>query len=63
MLGQMLCYVNCYVKNKLIALLKDIKQTGGLNNTKYRQLYPTSAFSPKFYGLPKIHKIDTPSGP
>ena len=23
------------LKNKLIALLKDIKQTGGLNNTKY----------------------------
>ena len=31
------------LKNKLISLLKDIKQTGGLNTNKYKQLYPTSA--------------------
>ena len=47
------------LKNKLITILKDIKQTGGLNNTKYKQLYLTSAVPPKFYGLPKIHKVDT----
>ena len=27
---------------------------------KYKQLYPTSAVPPKFYGLPKIHKTGTP---
>ena len=32
-----------YLKNKLISLLKDIKQTGGLTTQKYKQLYPTSA--------------------
>ena len=51
------------LKNKLITILKDIKQTGGLNNTKYKQLYPTSAVPSKFYGLPKIHKVGTPSRP
>ena len=31
-----------YLKDKLITLLKDIKQTGGLSTNKYKQLYPTS---------------------
>ena len=44
------------LKNKLITLLKNIKQSGGLSTQKYKQLYPTSAVPPKFYGLPKIHK-------
>ena len=51
------------LKNKLIILLKDIKQTGGLTTQKYKQLYPTSAVPPKFYGLPKIHKTGTPLRP
>ena len=51
------------LKNKLITLLKDIKQTGGLSTQKYKQLYPTNAVPLKFYGLPKIHKTGTPSGP
>ena len=51
------------LKNKLITLLKDIKQTGGLTTQKYKQLYPTSAVPPKFYGLPKIHKTGTPLRP
>ena len=51
------------LKNKLITILKDIKQTGALNTTKYKQLYPTSAVPPKFYGLPQIHKAGTPLRP
>ena len=51
------------LKKKLITLLKDIKQTGGLSTQKYKQLYPTSAVPPKFYGLPKIHKTGTPLRP
>ena len=51
------------LKNKLITILKDIKQTGALSTTKYKQLYPTSAVPPKFYGLPKIHKVGTPLRP
>ena len=52
-----------YLKNKLITLLKEIKQTGGLSTQKYKQLYPTSAVPSKFYGLPKIHKAGTPLRP
>ena len=48
-------------KNKPIGLLKDIKQTGGLKDSTYCRLYSTSAVPPKFYGLPKIHKVGIPS--
>ena len=51
------------LKNKLIAILKDIKQTGGLHNTKYKQLYPTSAVPPNSMAFPKIHKFGTPLRP
>ena len=50
-------------KTKLIALLKSIKAEGGINETIYKKLYPTGAGSPKFYGLPKIHKTGTPLRP
>ena len=50
-------------KNKLISLLKTIKSQGGINNTTYRRLYPTGAVSPKYYGLPKIHKPGVPLRP
>ena len=51
------------LKNKLITILKDIKQTWGLSNTKYRQLYLTSLVPPKFYSLPQIHKVGMPLRP
>ena len=50
-------------KNKLISILKNIKTDGGLKDEVYRGLYPTSAGSPKFYGLPKIHKPGIPLRP
>ena len=50
-------------QNKLKTIIKNIKQTGALNTTKYKQLYPTSAVPSKFYGLPKIHKAGTPLRP
>ena len=50
-------------KNKLISILKNIKAEGGLNEETYRRLYPTAAVPSKFYGLPKIHKPDTPLRP
>ena len=43
-------------KNKLISILKSIKTEGGMNEITYRRLYPTGTSSPKFYGLPKVHK-------
>ena len=51
------------LKNKLITLLKDIKQTGGLTTLKYKQLYPTSAVPPNFVAFPKYIKQVPPSGP
>ena len=51
------------LKNKLIGILRDIKQTGGLKDTTYCKVYPTSAVPLKFYGLPKIHKVGTPLRP
>ena len=50
-------------KSKLIKLLKKIKVEGGISEEKYKKMYPTGAGSPKFYGLPKIHKKDTPLRP
>ena len=44
------------LKNKLITLLKSIKQTGGLSTQKYKQLYPTSAVPPNFMAYPKFIK-------
>ena len=50
-------------KNKLISLLKSIKADGGINDNLYKKLYPTGASSPKFYGLPKVHKEGIPLKP
>ena len=50
-------------KTKLIALLKSIKTEDGINESTYKRLYPTGAGSPKFYGLPKIHKEGIPLRP
>ena len=50
-------------KNKLINLLKSIKAEGGISEAVYKRLYPTGAGSPKFYGLPKIHKEGMPLRP
>ena len=51
------------IKNKLISLLKTIKAVGGISETTYRKLYPTGATTPKYYGLPKVHKEGTPLRP
>ena len=46
-------------KKKLINLLKNSKEEGGINDTLYKKMYPTGAAAPKFYGLPKTHKRGT----
>ena len=50
-------------KNKLISLLKSIKAEGGINESTYKRLYPTGAGTPKYYGLPKVHKKNIPLRP
>ena len=43
-------------KNRFISILKTIKSEGGIDNITYKRLQATGAGSPKYYGLPKIHK-------
>ena len=51
------------IKNKLINILKGIKTKTGLGANTYKSMYPTGCVPPKFYGIPKIHKPDTPLRP
>ena len=51
------------IKNKLINILKTIKTKSVLGTSTYKSMYPTGCVPPKFYGLPKIHKPDTPLRP
>ena len=51
------------IKNKLINILKRVKQQTGLDSNTYKSMYPTGCVPPKFYGLPKIHKPGTPLRP
>ena len=51
------------LKNKIISMLKSIKVKGGMSEELYKRLYPIGARSPKFYGLPKIHKLGMPLRP
>ena len=48
------------IKNKLISILKRVKSQTGLDSVTYNSIYLTGCVPPKFYGLPKIHKLDTP---
>ena len=50
-------------KSRMINLLKKIKSEGGIDDILYKKLYPTGAVTPKFYGLPKIHKDGVPLRP
>ena len=50
-------------KTRLISILKNIKTEGELNEENYKKMYPTGAVSPKYYGLPKIHKPGIPLRP
>ena len=51
------------IKNKLIGILKRVKNQTGLDSNTCKSMYPTGCVPPKFYGLPKIHKPDTPLRP
>ena len=51
------------LKNKLITLLKNIKQSGGLSTQKIQTTIPHKCSPTQIYGLPKIHKTGTPLRP
>ena len=54
---------NNTIKNKLINILKRVKNQTGLDSVTYKSICPTCCVSLEFYGLPKIHKLDTPLRP
>ena len=51
------------IKAKLITILRKIKKKMWLDKNTYKYMYPMGCNAPKFYGLPKIHKPDTPLWP
>ena len=51
------------LKAKLITLLRKLKRETGLEDHIHKYMYPMGCTSPKFYGLPKIHKANTPLRP
>ena len=51
------------IKNKLIYIPKMVNSQTGLDSVTYKSTYPTGCVPSKFYGLPKIHKLDTPLRP
>ena len=51
------------IKNKLIDILKKVNNQTGLDSVTYKSMYSTGCVHPKFYGLPKSHKADTPLRP
>ena len=50
-------------KKELVKVLQDLEKEGGINREEYRKLYPTTEAPPKFYGLPKVHKVNNPLRP
>ena len=50
------------LKARLIQTLKRIKRDTNMGEGMYKAMYPTSCIAPKFYGLPKIHKLVPPLG-
>ena len=51
------------IKAQLIIKLRRFKKERKLDEGLYRTMYRTGCVPPKFYGLPKIHKMGTPLRP
>ena len=50
-------------KKDLVSVLQTMEHEGAINRVEYRKLYSTAENPPKFYGLPKVHKVNTPLRP
>ena len=50
-------------KSKLINIIKEWKDNGSMSQKLYHRIYPTTDVVPRFYGLPKIHKVNAPLRP
>ena len=51
------------IEKKVFDVLKELKTEGVINKPMFERLRPTSSKAPWFYGLPKIHKPETPLRP
>ena len=47
-------------KRKFVSILLEWEKDKRISSYIYRRIYPTSEKIPKFYGLPKVHKKETP---
>ncbi len=50
-------------KKQLVGILQRLEREEAITPTQKKHLYPTSEDTPKFYGLPKIHKAQVPLRP
>ena len=50
-------------KNRLLKLLKELKEKGSNDQTLYEKLRPRACVVPCIYGLPKVHKNNIPVRP
>ena len=50
-------------KTTLATKLREIRSAEEITDAQYRQLLPTSTVTPRFYGLPKVHKPGYPLRP
>ena len=51
------------IERKVFETLKELKNEGVINKPMFERLRPTTSKAPRFYGLLKIHKPDTPLRP
>ena len=50
-------------RTQVVNKLKELKTAGAISELQYKRLYPTSSTIPRFYGLPKVHKVGAPLRP
>ena len=50
-------------KNKLLKILKDLKEKKAIDQSLYEKLRPSACVVPCIYGLPKVHKNNIPVRP
>ena len=48
---------------EIVSILKDFKERKVITPELHKKLYHTVDQPPRFYGLPKVHKINTPLRP
>ena len=50
-------------KKDFVSMLQTIEHEDAIDRVEYPKLYPTADNPPKFYRLPKVHKVNIPLRP